>query len=56
VLLTSSGESTNPPGHRDADEKNEIDSGSDSERQMEKKLFSPVSETMMENQNLEEVG
>lgn len=56
VVLGSSGGSTNPPGHKDEDPKDEINHWSDPEQQIKNERYSPAAKTKMEICSLEEVG
>eukprot|EP00127_Corallochytrium_limacisporum_P001505 Clim_evm3s62 gene=Clim_evmTU3s62 len=56
VVLTSSGGSTNPVGHKDQDPKNEIDHWSDPEEQKSRSRWSPAAKTSMEIAAFTEVG
>ncbi|GBG34998.1 Dihydroflavonol 4-reductase [Hondaea fermentalgiana] len=56
VVLNSSGGSTNPPGHKDEDPKNEIDHWSDPEQQIANEKYSPAAKTKMELTAFQEVG
>merc|ERR1712196_389106 len=56
VVLTSSGGSTNPPGHTNDIPKSEVEHWSDPQLQQENGRFSPAAKTLMELAALEEVG
>eukprot|EP00472_Partenskyella_glossopodia_P007654 CAMPEP_0197539556 /NCGR_PEP_ID=MMETSP1318-20131121/63100_1 /TAXON_ID=552666 /ORGANISM="Partenskyella glossopodia, Strain RCC365" /LENGTH=356 /DNA_ID=CAMNT_0043098307 /DNA_START=48 /DNA_END=1118 /DNA_ORIENTATION=+ len=56
VVLTSSGGSTNPIGHKNEVPKNEILHWSDPENQKSKGRFSPAAKTLMELNSLSEYG
>ena len=56
VVLTSSGGSTNPPGHSNDVPKNELLHWSDPEVQQANSRYSPAAKTLMEIAALQEVG
>ena len=56
VVLTSSGGSTNPPGHKNETPKSELHHWSDPEVQLGAGKFSPAAKTIMEMSALCEVG
>lgn len=56
VVLTSSGGSTNPPGHKNETPKNEVIHWSDPEVQQQSGRFSPAAKTLMEMASLAAVG
>ena len=56
VVLTSSGGSTNPPGHRNETPKNEAEHWSDPKAQIAKGKYSPAAKTLMELRSLNAVG
>jgi nucleoside-diphosphate-sugar epimerase len=56
VVVTSSGGSTNPPGHKNETPKRELEHWSDHESQIAKGKYSPAAKTLMELRALEAVG
>ena len=56
VVLTSSGGSTNPPGHKNDIHKNEVLHWSDPDVQVSNSRYSPAAKTLMEIAALHEVG
>eukprot|EP01006_Ploeotia_vitrea_P063088 TRINITY_DN84921_c0_g1_i1.p1 TRINITY_DN84921_c0_g1~~TRINITY_DN84921_c0_g1_i1.p1 ORF type:complete len:329 (-),score=56.09 TRINITY_DN84921_c0_g1_i1:103-1089(-) len=56
VVLTSSGGSTNPPGHKNETPKKEHEHWSDPEQQLSVKKYSPAAKTQMELKSLARVG
>lgn len=56
VVITSSGGSTNRPGHKDQNPKNEIENWSDPDLQIEAGKYSPAAKTLMEISCLQAVG
>ena len=56
MVLTSSGGSTNPPGHKNEVPKHELHSWSDPDVQQQNGRFSPAAKTLMEIASLAAVG